>query len=134
MASFIALDVGTKRIGVAAADTSVPIAMPLLTLEVDGTEVQKIRELVQSRKVEKVIVGFPRNQFGGATDQTALTEKFADKLRDFADVYFQDESLTSVMAEERLRADGRKYSKADVDAMAATIILQDYLEENHASS
>ncbi len=132
MANFIALDVGTKRIGVAAADSIVPIAMPITTLAVDGTEVDAIRKLVEERSVKTVIVGYPRNQSGEATDQTGVAETFADKLREFVQVEFQDESLTSVMAEDRLKSDGKPFSKEDIDAMAATIILQDYLETHHA--
>ncbi len=66
MSSLLSLDVGTKRIGVAAADTTVPVAQPLVTLEVDGTEIDKIKQLVQERSVEKVVVGYPRNQAGPA--------------------------------------------------------------------
>jgi len=46
----------------------------------------------------------------------------------FAEVEFQDESLTSVIAEDRLRVSGKPYAKSDIDALAAAIILQDYLE------
>ena len=46
-------------------------------------------------------------------------------------IVFQDESLTSVMAEQRLKSYGRPYAKGDIDAQAATIILQDYLEQNY---
>lgn len=133
MANIIALDVGTKRIGVAAADTIVPVASPLTTLDVDDTELEKIRQLVQDRSVEKIIVGYPRNQAGEPTDQTAYSEAFAHKLEDIAEVVFQDESLTSIMAEDRLKASGKPYTKADIDAFAATIILQDYLEQNYAA-
>ena len=48
-------------------------------------------------------------------------------------IVFQDESLTSVMAEDRLKASGKPYEKGDIDAMAATIILQDYLEIHYAA-
>ncbi len=133
MANIIALDVGTKRIGVAAADTIVPVASPLTTLDVDGTEIEKIHQLVQDRSVEKIVVGYPRNQAGEPTDQTAFSEEFAQKLKDSVEVVFQDESLTSVMAEDRLKASGKPYTKADIDAFAATIILQDYLEQNYAA-
>ncbi len=133
MSSLLSLDVGTKRIGVAAADTTVPVAQPLVTLEVDGTEIDKIKQLVQERSVEKVVVGYPRNQAGDATEQTAFSEAFGNKVKDFVEIAFQDESLTSVMAEDRLKASGKPYSKADIDAFAAAIILQDYLEQNHAA-
>ncbi len=133
MANLIALDVGAKRIGVAAADSTVPIAMPLSTLEVDGTELDAIARLVAQRSAETIVIGYPRNQSGGVTDQTAFVQAFAAKLGGVATIVFQDESLTSVMAEERLKASGKPYSKADIDAFAAVIILQDYLETHHAA-
>lgn len=133
MANIISLDVGTKRIGVAAADTTVPIAMPLTTLEVDGQEVARILQLASERSVEKVVVGYPRNQSGDSTAQTGYAEAFAARLGNDIEVVFQDESLTSVMAEDRLKTNGKPYSKGDIDAMAAAIILQDYLELHYAS-
>jgi putative Holliday junction resolvase len=128
----IALDVGEKRIGVAVADTGVRIAVPFTTIEVDGAEIQSIAEIVAKEQAEIVVVGYPRNQQGESTAQTNYVEKFAEGL-EFLDakLVFQDESLTSVLAEERLKQYGRPYSKGDIDAQAATIILQDYLERNY---
>lgn len=133
MTNVLALDVGTKHIGVAVADTLIPIASPLTTIHVDGNEVNAVRQLASDKSAKLIVVGYPRNQAGEATEQTAYAEAFADKLRDFADVAYQDESLTSVMAEGRLKASGKPYQKSDIDAEAAAIILQDYLELHHAS-
>ena len=133
MANLLALDVGTKRIGVASASTTVLIAVPLTTIEVDGTEMDAIGKLVAAESVDTIVVGYPRNQAGDATAQTGYAEAFAAKLKDLAPVVFQDESLTSVMAEDRLKASGKPYEKGDIDAVAATIILQDYLEQHHAA-
>lgn len=133
MTNLLSLDVGTKRIGVAVADTIVPIALPFSTIEVDGTEVDRIIELIKERNIKTLVVGYPRNQSGEATAQTGFAEAFADKLKDAATIVFQDESLTSVIAEDRLKADGKPYGKGDIDAMAAAIILQDYLEVHYAA-
>ena len=132
MAKLIALDVGTVRIGVAVADSIVPIAMPYATVSVDGEEIERIKNLVSSENIETIVVGYPRNQAGDTTEQTGIVEAFAHKLQDVANMVFQDESLTSVLAEERLKSLGKPYEKADIDAMAAAIILQDYLETHHA--
>lgn len=132
MAKIIALDVGTKYIGVAVADTIVPIATPLPTVAVDGNEVEAVKKVIKDHGAETVVVGYPRNQAGDSTEQTAISEAFAKQLGDVP-IVFQDESLTSVMAEDRLKASGKPYEKADIDAMAATIILQDYLEMHHAA-
>lgn len=133
MAKILSLDVGTKRIGVAAADSNLPIAVPLRTIVVDGGEVEAIGAIAKDRSVDTIVVGYPRNQSGDATDQTGIAEAFADKVRQFANVVFQDESLTSVLAEDRLKASGRPYEKGDIDAMAAAIILQDYLEVHYGA-
>ena len=131
--TLIALDVGERRIGVAMADTAVRIAVPYDTIEVDGDEVKTIAELVVRESAETVVVGYPRNQQGEATAQSVYARNFADQLVDIAKVVFQDESLTSVMAENRLKARGRPYQKGDIDKEDAAIILQDYLEQHHAA-
>lgn len=132
-ANLVCLDVGEKRIGVAVADTSVRIAVPFETIDVDGGEIEAIAKIVISEQAGTVVVGYPRNQSGEATAQTAYVEAFAEKLKDMnVAIEFQDESLTSVLAEQQLVAHNRPYSKADIDAQAAAIILQDYLESHYA--
>lgn len=131
--NLLALDVGGKRIGVAVADTAVRIAVPYDTIEVNGDEIVQIAEVVTRNNVDTIVVGYPRNQSGEPTAQTEVSEAMAERLKDIAsNIVFQDESLTSVIAEDRLRARG-KYTKADIDAEAAAIILQDYLEQNYAT-
>lgn len=128
----LALDVGEARIGVAVADTAVRIAIPLVTLDVDGNEMQRIVDLATKDGASTIVVGYPRNQSGEPTKQTAYVESFTTTLREhFSNVVYQDESLTSVLAEQRLKESGRVYSKADIDGEAAAIILQDYLEAHH---
>jgi len=130
--SVIALDVGEKRIGIAIADGIVSIAIPFDTLEVDGTEIEQLSHIIEQENVTRIIIGYPRNQSGQATAQTAYVERFADQLAPLGiDMEFQDESLTSVHAEERLKAQKKPYNKGDIDMVAASIILQDYLEHAH---
>ncbi len=127
--TLIALDIGEKRTGVALADTAVRIAVPYDTIDVDGTEIATITEIIVREKVDVIVIGYPRNQAGLPTAQTSYVESVADKLKDVdVPIVFQDESLTSVIAEDRLKAHRRPYTKADIDAQAAAIILQDYLE------
>jgi putative Holliday junction resolvase len=131
--SIICLDVGEKRIGVAVADTAVRIAVAFDTIEVDGGEIEAIAHIFVSEKANVLVVGYPRNQSGEATAQTRFVEDFIEKLKDIAPlIIFQDESLTSVLAEQRLKSYKRPYSKGDIDAQAAAIILQDYLETHYA--
>ncbi|MFZ1250038.1 MAG: Holliday junction resolvase RuvX [Candidatus Microsaccharimonas sp.] len=128
--ALVGLDVGEKRIGVAVADASVRIAVPFTTVEVDGKEIQTITEIVLKEGADTIVVGYPRNQQGEATSQTDFVEKFVEKLELIdARIVFQDESLTSVLAEQRLKSYNKPYAKSDIDAQAATIILQDYLEQ-----
>lgn len=129
--AFLGLDVGEKRIGVAAGDTVVRIAVPIDTIEVDGTEVERIARIAVDENIDTIVVGYPRNQSGEPTAQTAYAEAFAARLTDLAPkVVFQDESLTSVLAEQRLKSYGKPYTKGDIDAQAAAILLQDYLEQH----
>lgn len=125
----MALDVGEKRIGVALANSDIKIAVAYDTIEVNGDEVRAIAEILVREKADVLVVGYPRNQAGEATQQTAFVEQFVAQLRDIApSIVFQDESLTSVRAEEILQARKQPYAKGDVDALAASLILQDYLE------
>lgn len=127
--TLIGLDVGEKRIGVSVADVSIRIAVPFATVEVDGSEIQAIGEIILKEDADAIIVGYPRNQQGEATAQTKYVENFTERLKDFEkEIIFQDESLTSVLAEQQLISHKRPYSKGDIDAQAAAIILQDYLE------
>lgn len=129
--NFLALDVGERRIGMAMADSQVKIAMPFGWLENDDTIIQKITELLLQHDINVVVVGYPRNQSGEATKQTEFVEKFVSRLAEIdldAEIVYQDESLTSVQAEQRLGQNIK--DKGDIDAEAASIILQDYLEAN----
>lgn len=132
--NLLCLDVGEKRIGVAVADTAVCIAIPFMTIEVSGREstIKEIAEIIVRERIDETVIGYPRNQQGEDTAQTAYVRDFAAGLDGITDIVFQDESLTSVIAEQRLNKRGKQYSKGDIDAEAASIILQDYLEEKYA--
>jgi len=130
--TLVSLDVGEKRIGVAVADLGIRIAVPFDTILVDGNELKAIAEIVVREKADTIVVGYPRNQQGESTAQTAYVENFAQNLTDIVEkIVFQDESLTSVIAEQQLKESRQPYSKGDIDARAAAIILQDYIEEHH---
>lgn len=142
----LALDVGTRRIGVAFADTSVRIAIPREMIPVDGNELANIAKSLRLEKAEVLVCGFPRNSKGEATKQTELVQEFVEKLKDYLvekgqnlpEICFQDESLTSVMAETQL-SQKKELTRKDrangiVDSEAAAIILQDFLESADLSS
>jgi len=130
--ALVSLDVGEKRIGVAVADTGVRLAVPFSTIEVDGNEISEIARIIIREGAKILVVGYPRNQSGEATAQTRYVEQFAKGLEELdVSIKFQDESLTSVIAEQRLVSYKKPYSKGDIDAMAASIILQDYIEAHY---
>ncbi len=134
----IGLDVGEKRIGVARADTSVKIAVPYGVMMVDGQEIINIVRLCFSQNADAVVVGMPRNLQGQLTKQSEFVKDFSDKLTTALvnnktnskeiRVYYQDESLTSVQARQNLSNSGYDKKAGDLDTEAATIILQDFLE------
>ncbi len=126
----IALDVGEKRIGIASGNAHIRIANPQVTLANPGSFVDDIVALVNEDNAEIIVVGLPRNMEGEETKQTGAVRDFVDRLKKSLDlqIVFQDESLTSVEAERRLKQRGNDYAKADIDKEAAAIILQDYLD------
>ena len=127
----LALDVGEKRIGVARADSDTRIAVPVGFIDVDGSEWEKLVKLTTTHNTMFFVVGLPRSNEGNETAQTVYVRNFAKTLTEKipgAKVRFQDESLTSVEAEERLKVRGKLMQKGDIDAEAAAIILQDFME------
>lgn len=130
----LGLDVGQRRIGVAIGDTVGRLASPLTTLQVMGNELERLQTLITEHDIARVIVGLPRNASGVETKQSQFVRTFvAEQLQELRiPVVLQDESVTSILAEERLAARKKGYTKSDIDAEAAAIILQDYLESLHA--
>lgn len=129
----MALDVGTKRIGIAKADSNVCIPVPYSAIPVNGSEFQKIASLARAWSIDGFVIGLPRNSQGEETAQSKYSRDFARQLKAAipdAKICFQDESLTSVVAEQRLSKRKNGYAKGEVDSEAATIILQDFLESH----
>lgn len=128
----MALDVGERRIGVALASTAARIANPYVTVLYDEQALTKIMSLADQNHVSRFVVGLPRNMAGEETQQTQTVRSFTEQLRAKTDtpISFQDESVTSVKAKEELEAKGKPYAKEDIDKLAATYILEDYLRGN----
>ena len=124
--NILSLDVGERRVGVAIANVVARLAHPLTTLDNTDLIWQDIADLVSKEDVETIVVGLPRNLSGDDTAQTQYAREFAAKI-DNVEIVFQDEALTSVKAEQELKAKGKPYAKGDIDALAATYILEDYL-------
>lgn len=127
----LALDIGDKRIGVALASRIARLPAPLTVIErsAETDPSEAVVKLVQETDADTVVVGLPRDMKGQETEQTRIVRHLAKELEAklSVPVVMQDEAVTSVMAEERLRDRGKAYTKGDIDAEAAAIILEDYL-------
>jgi putative holliday junction resolvase len=124
----LGIDYGEKRVGLALTSLDARLPEPLVTLPNEANIYNSIRSITGEFDVGLIVVGMPRNSSGELTEQSKSVEYFAQELQKHIDskVVFQDESLTSVKASERLDEYGKPYKKSDIDSMAATIILEDY--------
>jgi putative Holliday junction resolvase len=139
----IGLDVGRRRVGVAVSDAYGLLARPLTTINVsDADIVERVSAAIRSLAAEddgvgEIVVGLPRRLDGSRTDQTVAVERFIAALRDRVDVPIttEDERLSSREAESRLAVRERDWRKrkAALDAAAAAVILQDYLDRTRTS-
>lgn len=130
MHKVMALDVGTKRIGIALSDYLQVIATAHSTIprEPEKNAVQEIIKIAKDNRVEKIVVGLPINMDGTQGFQAQDCMNFAQKILGF-DIIFEDERLTSEEAENRLRSrkiDFRK-NKGLVDMESACVILEQHL-------
>ncbi|MGH7948804.1 MAG: Holliday junction resolvase RuvX [Candidatus Binataceae bacterium] len=133
-----ALDLGTKRIGLAVSDQGQTTALPLCTIErrVLRWDLQQVAERLADREVALVVVGLPLNMDGSEGPAARQARAFAARLETELGISVElfDERLTSVEAEERLaQADaGKRRRKQAADAIAAAIILEGWLAVNRA--
>lgn len=131
MSNLLALDIGEKRIGVAKASSAARLPSPLTTLAHTSTVFDDIASIISTEGITTVIVGLPVNSMGEDTTQTSYTRGFVEKLKEKTDVeiQFQDEAFSSKRAENELAERRKPYRKEDIDALAAALILEDYLRE-----
>lgn len=133
--SALGLDVGKKRIGVAGCDGTGLIATGLTTIERQSfvQVVERLRQLVQERTVQVLVVGLPYSMDGSLGAQARHVQKFARAISGALQlpVEYVDERLTSFQAEQLLIAEGRSPSrnKSLIDRKAAALILQQWLDE-----
>ena len=130
MHKVMALDVGTKRIGIALSDYLQVIATPhsFISRQPESSAIEEIIKIAKDNRVEKIVVGVPLNMDGSKGPQADDCINFSQKITGF-DIILEDERLTSEEAEERLRArkvDFRK-NKGLVDMESACVILEQYL-------
>lgn len=127
--NYAALDVGMRRIGVALANGQARLTRPASVIFHDDKVWESIEKLISTEDIGVLVIGLPRNLEGNDTAQTRIVRAFASDIQKKFDVevVLQDEALTSRMAEAELKVIGKPYDKADIDAMAAKLILDDYL-------
>jgi putative holliday junction resolvase len=138
----LGIDYGAKRIGLALSDATATLASPWRLLQRPPSEAETLRLMIaeitslanDDDGLEAVVVGWPRRLNGSPTGQTPIVEAFANALKSqiAVPVILQDERLSSHEAESRLAAresDWRK-RKARLDAAAAAVILQDFLDRS----
>ena len=137
MGRVLAIDLGTKRIGIALSDPTATVASPLETFPATGPRraVDRVSELCRRHDVETVVVGWPRNMDGSRGPAAREAEAFAERLRAALRVPVElwDERLSTAAAERALleaglRRDKRRESR---DRVAAALILQGYLDAHH---
>ena len=130
MHKIMALDIGTKRIGIALSDYLQVIATPhsFISRTPENVAIEEITKIAKENRVEKIVVGVPINMDGTTGFQAQDCIDFSQKFLGF-DIIYEDERLTSEEAEERLRKrkiDFRK-NKGLVDMESACVILEQYL-------
>lgn len=130
----MALDVGDARIGLAVSDLMGIIANPLETYfrKKNDSDFQYIADLAKAKETELIVCGLPVSMNNSENEQTAKTRAFVEKLGNYTTlpVKFIDERLTTVSAEKVLIEGNvrRENRKGVIDKVAATIILQNYLD------
>lgn len=130
----MALDVGSRTIGIACSDALLMTAQGIETIRRTSLEndFNRLRELISEYEVHELVVGMPKNMNGTKGDRAEKTEEFVEKMKTVIDlpITFWDERLSTVMAERQLIAAdvSRKKRKGVIDKMAAVVILQGYLD------
>lgn len=135
----LGLDVGERRIGVAVADELGMIASPVGVVQRGEGDLRRILETARDQGASVVVIGLPTGLSGREGPQAATVRAFADTLANASsgslEIVFWDERLTSMMAERALEAQGRKKNRrsGEIDAIAAAVILQGYLDAERNS-
>jgi putative pre-16S rRNA nuclease len=132
----LGIDLGRSRIGLAISDELRLLAHPLETIPAGKNAVKRIAEIVRERKIDNVIVGFPRNMDGTFGPAAEEAQKFVEELRRAVtcEIATWDERLTTVAAHRALREAGKKTkaTRGYIDQVAAQMILQGYLDQQAA--
>ena len=133
---YLGLDLGTRTLGISISDTTITIASTLKTIRFNENDyeslIPELKHIIEEYDIKKIVLGFPKNMNNTIGDRCETTIEFKNLLiKNFnLDVVLQDERLTTIEATNyMIEADmSRKKRKKKVDALAANIILQTYLD------
>ena len=136
---YIGLDLGSKTLGIATSDITNTIATTYTTLRCKENDydsfIEPLNNIIKEYNITKIILGLPKNMDNTIGDRANITIEFKKKLEEYfnIEVILEDERLTSVISNNVLiKADvSRKKRKKKVDGIAATIILQSYLDKEN---
>ena len=127
------IDYGVRKIGVAISDPLKIISYPYKTIDVKKTPdyISEIKKIVDEKKIESIVVGYPITLSGNSSAQTEITQNFIDKIASVLNIsiYKCDERLSSQEAKRYLREQNIKigHNKEKVDQMSASLILRQFL-------
>lgn len=128
----LALDIGKARIGIAISHSWLATNYETLYTKTWTNDTNHIAEIVKKENVEEVIVGLPLNMNGTESEMCQYAKKFCEMLKTkiLANIIFVDERLSSISAEEIMHSSNvkTKNKKRLIDQIAATVILQSYLD------
>ena len=134
---YMGLDLGSKTLGISISDITKTIATNYKTLYFENEDydslINPLKEIIKEEKIEKIILGYPKNMNNTIGPRAQITEEFKNKIENKLkiEVILQDERLTSVISNNVLIEANisRKRRKKKVDGIAAVIILQSYLDK-----
>ncbi|HKW07441.1 MAG TPA: Holliday junction resolvase RuvX [Candidatus Dormibacteraeota bacterium] len=133
----LAVDPGSRRVGLAVSDPTATIAQPLATLDAEPRETlaERLAEAARHNEVKRIVVGLPRQLDGSIGDAARSARDLAGELRKASrlPVELVDERLTTALAERSMIAGGvrRSRRRATIDQVAATLLLQSHLDSKH---
>lgn len=136
----IAIDVGTKRIGIALSDVSRFIATPKLILsrQSNQKDFAKIAQIISENEVGAIVIGFPLHLDGSKDEMTEFVERFAKNIDEFLEnkfpIFLFEERLTSFEAKQIAASSLSRKKDKFVDDIAASLILQHFLDDLKHSS
>lgn len=129
----LGIDFGSKYIGLALSDPLKSLARPFKTIPSNDKLLEEIKKICQEEEVEKIILGLPKSMDGSIGPQGEKTLQFKKELESFLDlpIELEDERLTSKLASNLLKDEKKKIkeSKAELNKLAAQLILESYLEK-----